>query len=440
MLHIYSFDRPLLDHRCNDSVGPSGSGAALAGAGSFFSTVGGLVGTIMTNHQNDKQLYRQAAENAAARRWQDLESDPAYVRQRLENAGYNPYLGMSASSPAVPSASSAPIASQFDTGSQLGQVFQNIPSTFATLLNAYSGAKLNDSSIDLNHSNSAKAWQESLNLNYDNWRQKFLDNAKDSYGNTGLQNQVISTSAAARGAAAAADSAAFEAHRAKIFQMLDDEPYVNDKDGYSLVNDDGSPVTNSQVRYYADRDSLVTNVQKILSDIGVANANIDNITCDSEMKRLNIKWLPKKYRTEIDNMIQSQRNDNRVAAATVGNLNAGADSSRASAENTRADTKTKNATRPYVVKDARNTASLHGHQSVTESNRSKTEYWHSVSAKARGAADYQRNAWRFGHGFFNKALIQWDGTTHFFNHSTVLGTHFGIFSKKNPSGTIVDHF
>lgn len=283
----------------------NGVGAALAGGltSGAFGLIGGAINSIFGARSQRKENARNRAHqelmlkrqqeyndkvNQENREW----TNEVNVRNRIESAGYNPYLydnNAQASAVSSNSSGSAPVEnmpSGFDPS--FGNALQNVGNLFADSMNKIKDFERN---------------------NYDLGRKELIDNKKDELsggeGNTEAQEAVSNAKLAG---AHARKELALAAQEELNTTFMQSQAY--DENSQPMTNPDGSPMTYSDVKNKGIAMQQYKTVEKLSQEIANLVEQGDGIKWDNLIKKYNleklmpetlnqIRALTDKYNTEV---------------------------------------------------------------------------------------------------------------------------------------------
>ncbi|WP_314263868.1 hypothetical protein [Hoylesella nanceiensis] len=283
----------------------NGVGAALAGglASGGLNLIGGAINSIFGARAQRKENARNRAHqelmlkrqqeyndkvNQENREW----TNEVNVRNRIESAGYNPYLydnNAQASAVSSNSAGSAPVEnmpSGFDPS--FGNALQNVGNLFADSMNKIKDFERN---------------------NYDLGRKELIDNKKDvlsgGEGNTEAQEAVANAKLAG---AQARKELAIAVQEELNTTFMQSQAY--DENSQPMTNPDGSPMTYSDAKNKGIVSQQYKTIEKLSQEIANLVEQGDGIKWDNLTKKYNleklmpatldqIRALTDKYNTEV---------------------------------------------------------------------------------------------------------------------------------------------
>ena len=283
----------------------NGVGAALAGglASGALGLVGGAINSIFGARAQRKENARNRAhQELMLKRQQDYNdkvnqenrewTNEVNVRNRIESAGYNPYLydnNAQASAVSSNSAGSAPV--------------ENMPSGFDP---SFGNALQNAGNLFADSMNKIKTFERD---NYDLGRKELIDNKKDALsggeGNTEAQEAVSNAKLAG---AHARKELALAVQEELNTTFLQSQAY--DDNSQPMTNPDGSPMTYSD----AKNKGIVSQQYKTIEKLSQEIANIveqgntikwDNLIKEYQLRNLmpetleQMRALTNKYNTEV---------------------------------------------------------------------------------------------------------------------------------------------
>lgn len=283
----------------------NGVGAALAGGltSGAFGLLGGAINSIFGARSQRKENARNRAHQELMLKRQQEYNDKVNqenrdwtnevnVRNRIESAGYNPYLydnNAQASAVSSNSAGSAPVEnmpSGFDPS--FGNALQNVGNLFADSMNKIKDFERN---------------------NYDLGRKELIDNKKDALsggeGNTEAQEAVANAKLAG---AQARKELAIAVQEELNTTFMQSQAY--DENSQPMTNPDGSPMTYSDAKNKGIISQQYKTIEKLSQEIANLVEQGDGIKWDNLIKKYNleklmpatldqIRALTDKYNTEV---------------------------------------------------------------------------------------------------------------------------------------------
>lgn len=283
----------------------NGVGAALAGglASGGLNLIGGAINSIFGSRAQRKENARNRAHQELMLRKQQEYNDrvnqenrdwtnEVNVRNRIESAGYNPYLynnNAQASAVNSNSAGSAPVEnmpSGFDPS--FGNALQNAGNLFADSMNKIKDFERNS---------------------YDLGRKKNIDEKKDELsGGVGTTEAQEAVSNAKLAGAHARKELALAAQEELNTTFMQSQAY--DENSQPMTNPDGSPMTYSDVKNKGIAMQQYKTVEKLSQEIANLVEQGDGIKWDNLIKKYNleklmpetlnqIRALTDKYNTEV---------------------------------------------------------------------------------------------------------------------------------------------
>lgn len=283
----------------------NGVGAALAGGltSGAFGLLGGAINSIFGARSQRKENARNRAHQELMLKRQQEYNDKVNqenrdwtnevnVRNRIESAGYNPYLydnNAQASAVGSNSAGSAPVEnmpSGFDPS--FGNALQNVGNLFADSMNKIKDFERN---------------------NYDLGRKELIDNKKDALsggeGNTEAQEAVANAKLAG---AQARKELAIAVQEELNTTFMQSQAY--DENSQPMTNPDGSPMTYSDAKNKGIISQQYKTIEKLSQEIANLVEQGDGIKWDNLTKKYNlqelmpatldqIRALTDKYNTEV---------------------------------------------------------------------------------------------------------------------------------------------
>lgn len=283
----------------------NGVGAALAGGlvSGGLGLVGGVFNSIFGARAQRKENARNRAhQELMLKRQQDYNdkvnqenrewTNEVNVRNRIESAGYNPYLydnNAQASAVSSNSAGSAPV--------------ENMPSGFDP---SFGNALQNAGNLFADSMNKIKDFERN---NYDLGRKQLIDSKKDELsggeGNTEAQEAVANAKLAG---AHARKELALSAQEELNTTFMQSQAY--DENSQPMTNPDGSPMTYSDVKNKGIALQQYKTIEKLSQEIANLVEQGDGIKWDNLIKKYNleklmpetlnqIRALTDKYNTEV---------------------------------------------------------------------------------------------------------------------------------------------
>ena len=278
---------------------------ALIGAGAAI--VGGLLsrsGAKKANEQNydfqremwNKQVAQQDKVNAQQMAYQDKVnaenrewSTESNVRQRIEDAGYNPYLyNGQASANSTGMASSTNLGNSITPGS-------------VTAVNEEEGLSSTLNSVGAIMAQGVKTAQDAYTLS----RGKAIDKQNDSVsgvkGGTESQQAQATLEASKQEARVKAAAATAQEIQNGLSQMQ-----AYDENGLPLTDEStGRPLTLAQQRARGEQTQLFKTLDKLTQDIRNGGLTEENMHWDMLLKQYNFKYLQPEQREFIHQQTQN---------------------------------------------------------------------------------------------------------------------------------------
>ena len=283
----------------------NGVGAALAGglSSGALGLIGGAINSIFGARAQRKENARNRAHQELMLRKQQEYNDKVNqenrdwtneinVRNRIESAGYNPYLynnNAQASAVNSNSAGSSPV--------------ENMPSGFDP---SFGNALQNAGNLFADSMNKIKDFERN---NYDLGRKQLIDSKKDELsggeGNTEAQEAVANAKLAG---AHARKELALSAQEELNTTFMQSQAY--DENSQPMTNPDGSPMTYSDVKNKGIALQQYKTIEKLSQEIANLVEQGDGIKWDNLIKKYNleklmpetlnqIRALTDKYNTEV---------------------------------------------------------------------------------------------------------------------------------------------
>ena len=283
----------------------NGVGAALAGglASGGLNLIGGAINSIFGSRAQRKENARNRAHQELMLKRQQEYNDKVNqenrdwtnevnVRNRIESAGYNPYLydnNAQASAVSSNSAGSAPVEnmpSGFDPS--FGNALQNVGNLFADSMNKIKDFERN---------------------NYDLGRKELIDAKKDTMsGGVGNAEAEEAVGNAKLAGAQARKELAIAVQEELNTTFMQSQAY--DENSQPMTNPDGSPMTYSDVKNKGIAMQQYKTVEKLSQEIANLVEQGDGIKWDNLTKKYNLeKLMPEtlnqmraltdKYNTEV---------------------------------------------------------------------------------------------------------------------------------------------
>lgn len=283
----------------------NGVGAALAGglSSGALGLIGGAINSIFGARAQRKENARNRAHQELMLRKQQEYNDRVNqenrdwtneinVRNRIESAGYNPYLyNNNAQTSAVNSnsAGSAPV--------------ENMPSGFEP---SFGNALQNAGNLFADSMNKIKDFEKN---NYDLDRKKDIDNEKDNMsggvGKTEAQEAVANAKLAGANARKELALAVQEELNTTFMQSQ-----AYDENSQPMTNPDGSPMTYSDAKNKGVISQQYKTIEKLSQEIANLVEQGDSIKWDNLTKKYNLenlmpetlnqmRALTEKYNTEV---------------------------------------------------------------------------------------------------------------------------------------------
>lgn len=283
----------------------NGVGAALAGglSSGALGLIGGAINSIFGARAQRKENARNRAHQELMLRKQQEYNDRVNqenrdwtneinVRNRIESAGYNPYLynnNAQASAVNSNSAGSAPV--------------ENMPSGFDP---SFGNALQNAGNLFADSMNKIKDFEKN---NYDLDRKKDIDNEKDNMsggvGKTEAQEAVANAKLAGANARKELALAVQEELNTTFMQSQ-----AYDENSQPMTNSDGSPMTYSDAKNKGVISHQYKTIEKLSQEIANLVEQGDSIKWDNLTKKYNLenlmpetlnqmRALTEKYNTEV---------------------------------------------------------------------------------------------------------------------------------------------
>lgn len=283
----------------------NGVGAALAGglASGGLNLIGGAINSIFGARAQRKENARNRAhQELMLKRQQDYNdkvnqenrewTNEVNVRNRIESAGYNPYLydnNAQASAVNSNSAGSAPVEnmpSGFDPS--FGNALQNVGNLFADSMNKIKDFERNS---------------------YDLGRKKNIDEKKDELsGGVGTTEAQEAVANAKLAGAQARKELAIAVQEELNTTFMQSQAY--DENSQPMTNPDGSPMTYSDAKNKGIISQEYKTIEKLSQEIANLVEQGDGIKWDNLTKKYNleklmpatldqIRALTDKYNTEV---------------------------------------------------------------------------------------------------------------------------------------------
>lgn len=283
----------------------NGVGAALAGglSSGALGLIGGAINSIFGARAQRKENARNRAHQELMLRKQQEYNDRVNqenrdwtneinVRNRIESAGYNPYLynnNAQASAVNSNSAGSAPV--------------ENMPSGFDP---SFGNALQNAGNLFADSMNKIKDFEKN---NYDLDRKKDIDNEKDNMsggvGKTEAQEAVANAKLAGANARKELALAVQEELNTTFMQSQ-----AYDENSQPMTNPDGSPMTYSDAKNKGVISQQYKTIEKLSQEIANLVEQGDSIKWDNLTKKYNLenlmpetlnqmRALTEKYNTEV---------------------------------------------------------------------------------------------------------------------------------------------
>lgn len=283
----------------------NGVGAALAGglASGGLNLIGGAINSIFGARAQRKENARNRAhQELMLKRQQDYNdkvnqenrewTNEVNVRNRIESAGYNPYLydnNAQASAVNSNSAGSAPVEnmpSGFDPS--FGNALQNVGNLFADSMNKIKDFERNS---------------------YDLGRKKNIDEKKDELsGGVGTTEAQEAVANAKLAGAQARKELAIAVQEELNTTFMQSQAY--DENSQPMTNPDGSPMTYSDAKNKGIISQEYKTIEKLSQEIANLVEQGDGIKWDNLIKKYNLenlmpetlnqmRALTDKYNTEV---------------------------------------------------------------------------------------------------------------------------------------------
>ena len=289
-----------MEQQQNNGVGAAIAGGLVSGG---LGLVGGAINSIFGARAQRKENARNRAhQELMLKRQQDYNdkvnqenrewTNEVNVRNRIESAGYNPYLynnNAQASAVNSNSAGSAPVEnmpSGFDPS--FGNALQNVGNLFADSMNKIKDFERNS---------------------YDLGRKKNIDEKKDELsGGVGTTEAQEAVANAKLAGAHARKELALAAQEELNTTFMQSQAY--DENSQPMTNPDGSPMTYSDVKNKGIAMQQYKTVEKLSQEIANLVEQGDGIKWDNLIKKYNleklmpetlnqIRALTDKYNTEV---------------------------------------------------------------------------------------------------------------------------------------------
>ncbi len=236
---------------------------------------------------NKQQMAYQDKINAENRAW----ADESAVRERVEKAGYNPYLyNNQAAASSVGAANSANLSNSV---APLGMSYQNELSSFDDVGSSVGGAI----------AQGVQAAKEAYALK----RQKAVDQRNDqAAGVVGGTESAITQSQLQASASEARVKAAQAQMQEMEYTLLNLQ--ARDENNMPMVDETtGRPVTLAEQRQRGQNMELFKRIDKLKSAILADQVNWENVSVDTLLKRYHLEYLePAQYdivRQTLSNLI-----------------------------------------------------------------------------------------------------------------------------------------
>ncbi|WMC01580.1 DNA pilot protein [Microvirus D_HF38_28] len=289
-----------MEQKENNGVGAAIAGGLVSGG---LNLVGGAINSIFGARAQRKENARNRAhQELMLKRQQDYNdkvnqenrewTNEVNVRNRIESAGYNPYLydnNAQASAVSSNSAGSAPVEnmpSGFDPS--FGNALQNVGNLFADSMNKIKDFERN---------------------NYDLGRKQLIDAKKDELsGGEGYTEAQEAVGNAKLAGAHARKELALAAQEELNTTFMQSQAY--DENSQPMTNPDGSPMTYSDVKNKGIALQQYKTIEKLSQEIANLVEQGDGIKWDNLIKKYNleklmpetlnqIRALTDKYNTEV---------------------------------------------------------------------------------------------------------------------------------------------
>lgn len=307
-------------------------GSALIGAGSnllsgIFSSAGAANmnsrnrrhqwDTLKENQRYNDQVNAEARAyndkvNAETREWN---SESAH-RQRIEAAGYNPYLFNSPSS--LGSASVGANSTSGGYGLTMQNEMQGLANGLGAAVPSFQDALLKDRQIKAQETaNSVADYNFKKQMDNDN----LVVNGKRAYFSSGIQSHLQIETARSE-----ANIRAVEAW-AKNMYMNYMSGYVKNEDGTLKTDENGNYVTNFDSIQDTQRKSAEQSLEKLIADVQKTNGEVLLQNWDILEKQYRFQFLPQQVKAEIGFVISQIKANNasaEAAQASAGNSRANA--------------------------------------------------------------------------------------------------------------------
>ena len=289
-----------MEQQQNNGVGAALAGGLSSGAlgliGGAFNSIFGARAQRKENARNrahqELMLKRQQEYNDKVNQENREWTNEVNVRNRIESAGYNPYLydnNAQASAVGSNSAGSAPVEnmpSGFDPS--FGNALQNVGNLFADSMNKIKDFERN---------------------NYDLGRKQLIDNKKDELsGGEGYTEAQEAVGNAKLAGAQARKELAIAVQEELNTTFMQSQAY--DENSQPMTNPDGSPMTYSDAKNKGIVSQQYKTIEKLSQEIANLVEQGDGIKWDNLTKKYNleklmpatldqIRALTDKYNTEV---------------------------------------------------------------------------------------------------------------------------------------------
>ena len=351
---------PLFDNRkCSADVAASAIGAGASLLGGLF---GGMSQSQM--YRNNQAFQQQQA--VQSHDWsvqdattafdrqkqlmdlQDSYNTPLSQRQRLEQAGYNPFLADGSASgnlTSVPSVqesneqSQAPVFQQGSPMSGLASGLQAASGSFASMYSALANSKAQVANANYIDSQNQR-YQRQSNL-------KVFD-TPDGVQSYAVDQQFYASVAQIRAYNASANRDA----AIKAFQDMMNTMYSSnavDESGNVIYNADGSTMTNLQYDKSLEQQATYSKVQSLTQEAIELASESKNIVLDSLLKKYELTNLMPQQLTLLKATINNVKSSTALNDADAHKAYADAFDSSAGAYLKQAMTQTENQMRPSKV-------------------------------------------------------------------------------------------
>lgn len=363
------------------SINPA-VGAALIGG--FSNLFGGAVGSAGAANLNKKNMLFQAHmlrqqqqyNDSVIKRQMDYNdkinqqnfewNNPLNVRNRLENAGFNPFLHGTEASGAAQSASFGTGSSSLPSGgtlNPLGPLAEGV-SALGQIPTSYYAAQAASTQNDIQKSNLDTA-------NYIFERMKAND-AVNFGGVSAYLSDALQKIVSINNSRSIANQNAIKARVDKMQEDFFNAPAF-DENGQPVVDENGNSVNNFNAQNNETTKAAFANVQRMLTDIQKGKVDMEKVKIDTLIGKYNLEHILPQ---QLENLKMEL---NKLQSDIVSNY-AQADAARSSAFAnmqsgfyTAAMRSTENALRPFKVRSS--------------NAQSQTDYMDNEDRKAQFIAD-----------------------------------------------------